>query len=125
MKLLCLKGLGSAGRALSVHYTLTFSLQLRNNQGKMSFRVSERCIAGQCWVRFMSTWIPFCGGLSWPVVPSRLGCLGCWSYLHPNQGHSSILMWLRQSDSVFNMGVYVMRPAFNFEHKYRVAILTR
>jgi len=34
MKLLCLKGVESAGRVPSVRYTLTFSLQLRNNQGK-------------------------------------------------------------------------------------------
>jgi hypothetical protein len=51
----------------------------------------------------------------------RLWSPGGWSYLHPNQGHSSILMRLQQSD----MGVDVMRPAFNFEPKYRVTMLTR
>jgi hypothetical protein len=46
-------------------------------------------------------------------------------YLHPNRGHSSILRQLQQSDPIFNMGVYVMRPAFNLEPKYRVTMLTR
>ena len=54
-----------------------------------------------------------------------LWSLGCWSYLHPNGGHSSILMRLQQSDPIFNMGVDVMRPAFNLEPKYRVTMLTR
>ena len=35
-----------------------------------------------------------------------------------------MLMRLQQSDS-FNMGVDMMRPAFNFEPKYRVTMLTR
>jgi ribonuclease HI len=34
-------------------------------------------------------------------------------------------MRLQQSDPVFNMGVDVMRPAFNLEPKYRVTMLTR
>ena len=55
----------------------------------------------------------------------RLRSFGCWSYLHPNGGHSSILMWLQQSDPIFNMGVNVMRQEFNFEPKYRVTMLTR
>jgi len=55
----------------------------------------------------------------------RLWRVGSWSYLHPNRGHSSILMRLQQSDPVFNMGVDVMRPTFNFEPKYRVTMLTR
>jgi len=55
----------------------------------------------------------------------RLWSLGCWSYLHPNRGHSSILIRLQQSDSVFNMGVDVMRPVYNFEPQYRVTMLTR
>ena len=42
-----------------------------------------------------------------------------WSYLHPNRGHSSILMWLQQSDPIFNMGVDVMRSAYNFEPQYK------
>ena len=55
----------------------------------------------------------------------RLWSLGSWCYLHPNWGHNSILMQLQQSDTIFNMGVDVMRPAFNFEPKYRVTMLTR
>ena len=55
----------------------------------------------------------------------RLWSLGCWSYLHPNKGHSSILKRLQQSDPTFNMGVDVMRPAFILEPKYRVTMLTR
>jgi len=55
----------------------------------------------------------------------RLWSLGCWSYLHPNRGHSSILMRIQQSDTTFNMGVDVMRPAFNLEPQYRVIMLTR
>jgi hypothetical protein len=34
-------------------------------------------------------------------------------------------MRLQQSDPIFNMGVDIMRPAFNFEPKYRVIMLTR
>jgi hypothetical protein len=34
-------------------------------------------------------------------------------------------MRLQQSDPIFNMGVNVMRPTFNFEPKYRIAMLTR
>jgi hypothetical protein len=45
------------------------------------------------------------------------------SYRHPNQGHNSILVWLRQTDLIFNMGVDVMR--YKFEPKYRVTMLTR
>ena len=55
----------------------------------------------------------------------RLWGLGCWSYLHPNRGHSSILMRLQQSDPRFHMGVEVMRPAFNLEPKYRITMLIR
>jgi hypothetical protein len=36
-----------------------------------------------------------------------------------------MLMQLQWSDSIFNMGVNVMRPAFNLEPKYRVTMLTR
>jgi len=54
-----------------------------------------------------------------------LWSLGGWTYLHPNQGHSNILMRLQQSDPIFNMGVDVMRPAFHFEPKYRIIMLTR
>ena len=54
-----------------------------------------------------------------------LWSLRSWSYLHPNRGQSSLLMRLQQPDPIFNMGVDVMRPAFNFEPKYRVTMLTR
>jgi hypothetical protein len=43
----------------------------------------------------------------------------------PQQRTSSILMWLQQLDPFFTMEVDVMRPAFNFEPKYRVTMLTR
>jgi hypothetical protein len=49
-----------------------------------------------------------------------LWSLGGWAYLRPSRGHSSILMWLQRSDPIFNMGVDIMRSAFNFEPKYRV-----
>jgi ribonuclease HI len=52
----------------------------------------------------------------------RLWCLGCWSYLHPNRGHCSVLTRLQQSDPIFSMGVDAMRPTFNFEPRYRVSI---
>ena len=52
----------------------------------------------------------------------HLWSLGGWSYLHPNQGHSTILIWLQPSDPIFNVAVDVMRPAFNFEPKYRVTM---
>ena len=55
----------------------------------------------------------------------RLWSLGCSSNLHSNRGHSSILMCLQQSDPIFNMGIDVMRPAYNFEPQYRVTMLTR
>jgi hypothetical protein len=35
------------------------------------------------------------------------------------------MMRLQQSDPIFNMGVDVMRPGFNFEPKYRITMLTR
>jgi len=55
----------------------------------------------------------------------HLCSLGSWSYLHPNRGHSSILMHLQQSDPIYSMGVDVMRPEFNLEPKYRITMLTR
>jgi hypothetical protein len=55
----------------------------------------------------------------------RLWSLGSWSYLHPNCDHSRILVQLQQSDPIFNIRVDVMRPAYNFEPKYRVTALTR
>ena len=36
-----------------------------------------------------------------------LWSLGCWSYLHPQQGHSCILTQLQKSDPILNMGVKV------------------
>ena len=48
----------------------------------------------------------------------RLWSLGCWSYLHPNCGHSNILMQLQKSEPIFSMGNDIMRPAYNFEPKY-------
>jgi hypothetical protein len=55
----------------------------------------------------------------------HLWSLGCWSYLHPNRRHSSILMLLQKYDPIFSMGVDVIRPAFNFEPKYGVTMLMR
>jgi len=55
----------------------------------------------------------------------RLWSLGCWSYLHPNRGHSSILIRLQQSHPLFSMGVDVLRPAFNLEPTYKVNMLKR
>jgi hypothetical protein len=55
----------------------------------------------------------------------RLWSLGCWSYLHPNGGQSTILMRLQKSDPIFSMGNDIMRLAYNFEPKYRVDMLTR
>jgi hypothetical protein len=36
----------------------------------------------------------------------------------PQQGHCCILTRLQKCDPIFNMGVDVMRPVFNLEHKY-------
>jgi hypothetical protein len=55
----------------------------------------------------------------------RLWSLGSWSYLHPNSGHSRILVRLQHSDPIFNMRVDVMRPTYNFKPRYRVTALTR
>jgi len=51
--------------------------------------------------------------------------LGCWSYFHPFRGHSSILTWLQNSDPIFNTRVDVMRPGFNLEPRYTIAMFTR
>jgi hypothetical protein len=51
--------------------------------------------------------------------------LGCWSYLHPQHGHSHILTQLQKSDPIYGMGVDIMKPVFNLEPKYRVTVLTR
>jgi len=55
----------------------------------------------------------------------RFWSLGCWSYLHPQQGHRCILTPLEKSDPIFNMRVDIMKPVFNLEPKYRVTMLTR
>jgi len=55
----------------------------------------------------------------------RLWSLGCWSYIHPQQGHICILIRLQMSDTIFNMTVDFMKPVFNLEPKYRVTMLTR
>jgi hypothetical protein len=55
----------------------------------------------------------------------RLWSLGSWSYLHPNRGHSRILVRFQQSDPIFNMAVDAMISVYNFEPKYRVTMLTR
>jgi len=47
------------------------------------------------------------------VAVHRLWSLGCWSYLHPSRGHSSILTQRQKSDPIFNMGVDVMMTVFN------------
>ena len=56
------------------------------------------------------------GGTDWPPSARSSGTgegevggtspldLGCWSYLHPNRGHGSILMRLRKSDPILNLG---------------------
>jgi hypothetical protein len=44
---------------------------------------------------------------------------------HPTLRHSHILTQLQSSDPIFSMGVDVMRPAYNFETKYRVTMLTK
>jgi len=55
-------------------------------------------------------------------VPHRLWSLGCWSYLHPQRGHSHILTQLLKSDPIHAMGVDIMKPAFKLEPKYRVTM---
>ena len=54
----------------------------------------------------------------------RLLCLGSWSYLHPQQGHTCILTRLQKPDPIFNMGIDVMKPVFNMEPKYTGTMLT-
>jgi len=49
----------------------------------------------------------------------RLWSLESWSYLHSSRGHSIIMVRLQQSDPIFNMGIDVIRSAFNFEPKNR------
>ena len=52
----------------------------------------------------------------------RLWSLGCWSYLHPQRGHSHTLTRLQKSDPIYAMAVDIMKPAFNLEPKYRVTM---
>jgi hypothetical protein len=59
------------------------------------------------------------------VSAHRLRSPGNWSYLRPSRGHSSILVRLQESEFIFNIRVYVMRPAYNFKPKYSVTVLTR
>ena len=40
----------------------------------------------------------------------RLWILECWSFLHSSRGRSRVLMWLQQSEPIYNMGPDVMKP---------------
>jgi hypothetical protein len=55
----------------------------------------------------------------------RFWSLEYWSYLYPDYGHSAILKRLQKSDLIFSIGNDRMRPAYNFEPKCRVTLLTR
>jgi hypothetical protein len=55
----------------------------------------------------------------------RLWSMGCWCYLHPQQGHSYILTRLQKSDPIFNMRVDFIRPVLNRESRNRVTMLAR
>jgi hypothetical protein len=55
----------------------------------------------------------------------RLWSLGCWSHLHPNRGHSSILIWIQQANPIFKIGVDAVKPVYNLDRTYRVTMLTR
>ena len=57
------------------------------------------------------------------LAAHHLWSLGCWSYLHPNKD-TCIMTRTEKSDTIFNMGVDVMKPVFNLEPKYRVTVLT-
>jgi hypothetical protein len=46
------------------------------------------------------------------LAAHHLWSLGCWSYLHPQRGHSYILTQLQKSDPIFCMTVDVMKPVF-------------
>jgi len=71
VKLPCVRG-GGWGPCLVFALCPGIHLQRRKNHGKTSFRVPERCLAKQCWTRFVpSTWSLFCVGLDWPVDPGR------------------------------------------------------
>ena len=82
-------------------------------------RTQSRAVAGHTLKRCL-----YIMGLTRSAT-HRLWSLGCWSYRHPNRGHSSILIRLQQSDPIFNMGVDIMRIAFNLEPQYRVIMLMR
>ena len=91
----------------------------RDNGGDMQY--SYGCYGGTHWLPFTDLVVQ--GEVR--LAAHRLCSLGCWSYLHPNRGHSSTLMRLQKSDPIFNMRIDVMRPAYNFEAKYRVTMFTR
>ena len=59
------------------------------------------------------------------LVAHRLWNLVCWSYFHPQQGHSCIWTRLQKSDPIFYLRVDVMKPVFNLEPNYRVTMLAR
>jgi hypothetical protein len=59
------------------------------------------------------------------VAAHWLWSLGGWCYLHTDHGHSTILKRLQKSDPIFSMGNDIMRPAYNFEPKDRVTLLSR
>jgi hypothetical protein len=59
------------------------------------------------------------------LAAHRIWSLGCWSYLHFNGRHSSILIRLQKSDPIFSMGNDIMRPIYNFEIRYKVNMLNR
>ena len=80
-----------------------------------------------CWCYGDTHWPPSTGSSDTGEARSaadRLWSLGLWYYLHPTHRHS-ILTRIKKSDTIFTMGVDVMRPVFNLEPKYRVSILTR
>jgi hypothetical protein len=47
----------------------------------------------------------------------QLWSLGCWSYLHSNNSHTTIVKWLQKLDPLFSMGNDIMVPAYKFEPK--------
>ena len=70
------------------------------------------------WCYGGARWPPSDGsGEKWEArsVAHRVWSLGCWSYIHAQQGHSSILTRLQKYDPIFNMRVDIMKPVFNLE----------
>lgn len=41
------------GPCPSLHYTVAFAVQRMNIHGKTSGRAAEKCVAEQCWARFI------------------------------------------------------------------------